>query len=92
MPAPSRVLEICGEGKTDIGACRSTAGKPRLNQNHRPMALCRCLVHRALWSSRRQMRVVRRALPHLQGKGLWQKVKFVKRNGSSITGRPVPSS
>jgi hypothetical protein len=25
------------------------------------------------------MRVVRRAVPHLQGKGLWQKVKFAKQ-------------
>jgi hypothetical protein len=85
MPDPCRVLEICGEGKTDIGDIAPPARKPTTPEPPTEGAVP-VLVHK-LCNEPDELRVVRRALPFLEGKKLWQKVKFVKRtalcNGSA---------
>jgi hypothetical protein len=78
MPDPSRVLEICGEGKTDIGKF-GAPGKSRSEPEPPTQGVLPVLVHK-LCGEPTTMMVVRRQLPFLtQGKGLWQKVKFVKQ-------------
>jgi hypothetical protein len=75
MPEAARenltVLEVFGEGKTDIGKESTT---PRLpDQGVVPI-----LVHR-LCDKPSVMRVKTKRYAHLEGKGLWQKVRFAKR-------------
>jgi hypothetical protein len=65
------VLEIFGEGKTDIGKASATERLP--DQGVVPI-----LVHR-LCGKPAEMRVRTKRYAHLQGKGLWQKVRFAKR-------------
>jgi Domain of unknown function (DUF4276) len=77
MPVPSRVLEICGEGKTDVGRVAPT-GSSRSEPQPPTEGVVPVLVHK-LCGQPDTMRVVRRALPFLQGKKLWQKVKFVEQ-------------
>ncbi len=81
MPTPesARVIEIIGEGKTDIG-----------KGHDRPEPLTRGVVPilvRRLCQEPEAMQVRRRPMTHLQGKSLWQKVAFAKRqafyNGSA---------
>jgi hypothetical protein len=71
MADPGRVIEIVGEGRTDSG-----------RGGHQPDApttgVVPVLVHR-LCDRPVSMRIRRRPLPFLQGKGLWQKVRFAKR-------------
>ena len=65
------VLEVFGEGKTDIGG---ESQKPRLpDQGVLPI-----VVHR-LCGKPVAMQVKTKRYAHLQGKGLWQKVAFAKR-------------
>ncbi len=65
------VLEFFGEGKTDIG---KESAMPRLpDQGVVPI-----VVHR-LCGKPAVMRVKTKRYAHLQGKGLWQKVRFAKR-------------
>lgn len=73
MPTPDsvRVIEIIGEGKTDIG--RGNDGPEVPTRGVVPI-----LVHR-LCDRPDSMRVRRRPLTFLQGKGLRQKVAFAKR-------------
>jgi hypothetical protein len=79
MPELGLVIEIVGEGKTDRGQGDDQPGP--LTAGVVPI-----LVHR-LCDRPNSMRVQRRPLPFLQGKGLWQKVRFAKRqsfnNGSA---------
>jgi hypothetical protein len=75
MPVPSQVLEICGEGKTDIGEIAQ--GEARTEEPP-TKGIVPVLVHK-LCGEPSTMKVVRRALPFLSGKGMWQKVKFVKQ-------------
>ena len=70
MAKPSLVIEIVGEGRTDSGR---GGDKPEVPTNGVPI-----LVHR-LCDQPEAMMVRRRPLPFLQGKGLWQKVRFAKR-------------
>jgi len=65
------VLEVFGEGKTDIG--RESAF-PRLPDE----GVVPILVYR-LCGKPAAMRVKTKRYAHLQGKGLWQKVRFSKR-------------
>ena len=65
------VFEVFGEGKTDIG---KESAMPRLpDQGVVPI-----LVHR-LCDKHAMMRVKTKRYAYLQGKGLWQKVRFAKR-------------
>jgi len=77
MPDAYRVLEICGEERTDIGNVGSP-GESRTGSEPPTVGVLPVLVHK-LCGEPATMRVVRRAVPHLQGKGLWQKVKFAKQ-------------
>ena len=77
MPDAHRVLEICGEGRTDIGNVISPT-KSRTEPQPPTEGVVPVLLHK-LCGEPATMRVVRRAVPHLQGKGLWQKVKFAKQ-------------
>jgi len=75
MPDAARenlvVLEVFGEGKTDIG---KESAKPRLpDQGVVPILI------RRLCDEPAGMRVKTKRYDHLQGKGLWQKVRFAKR-------------
>jgi hypothetical protein len=71
-PEAGHLIEIVGEGKTDRG--RGTDRPEAPTEGIIPV-----LVHR-LCDRPDSMRVRRRPLPFLQGKGLWQKVRFAKRN------------
>jgi hypothetical protein len=75
MPEGARenlvVLEVFGEGKTDIGKESATPQLP--DQGVLPI-----LVHR-LCDQPAVMRVKTKRYAHLEGKGLWQKVRFAKR-------------
>ncbi len=81
MPTPEsvRVIEIIGEGKTDIGNAQDRPEPPT-------RGVVPILVHR-LCQEPEAMLVRRRPMTHLQGKGRWQKVTFAKRqayyNGSA---------
>src|SRR5271157_87210 len=77
MPDAHRVLEICGEGRTDIG---NIVSPPESRTEPQPptQGVVPVLLHK-LCGEPATMRVVRRAVPHLQGKRLWQKVKFAKQ-------------
>jgi len=77
MPDAHRVLEICGEGRTDIGNVVSPT-KSRTEPQPPTQGVVPVLLHK-LCGEPATMRVVRRAVPHLQGKRLWQKVKFAKQ-------------
>jgi hypothetical protein len=68
------VLEIFGEGKTDIGDSGATSQPGPPDKGVVPI-----LVHK-LCGRPPDMLVKRKGLIFLQGKGLWQKVKFAKRN------------
>ncbi len=65
------VFEVFGEGKTDIGKVSVTLRLP--NQGVVPI-----VVHR-MCGMPAVMRVKTKRYAHLQGKGLWQKVRFAKR-------------
>lgn len=67
------VIEVIGEGKTDVSP-KEDAAPQRPTSGVVPV-----LVHR-LCGSPDSLRVKRRPFRFLQGKGLWQKVKFVKQN------------
>ncbi len=77
MPDSHRVLEICGEGRTDIGNVVSPSDT-RTKPQPPTQGVIPVLVHK-LCGEPDTMKVIRRAVPHLQGKGLWQKVKFAKQ-------------
>ena len=71
MPDPEPVIEIVGEGKTDLG--------PGGDGPERPISgVVPILVHQ-LCDRPASMHVLRRPLPFLQGKGFWRKVRFAKR-------------
>jgi len=74
MPEADVVIEIFGEGKTDVGRSEKTAP--------RAAGVVPIIVH-TLCGRPEQMRVKRRGVPFLQqretGKGLWQKVRFAGR-------------
>lgn len=70
MPEPPVILEIFGEGKTDIG---SATDSPQLPTD----GVLPILVH-TLCGKPQTMRVKRKAYYHLQGKNLSQKVRFAK--------------
>jgi hypothetical protein len=65
------VIEICGEGKTDV-AKRDAAPVS-------PNAGVVTVLTRRLCDDPPTLRVKRSPLMFLQGKGMWQKVKFAKR-------------
>lgn len=71
MPEPEPVIEIIGEGRTDRGRGGDQPERPTTG-------VLPILVH-GLCDRPESMRVRRRPLPFLQGKGLWQKVRFAKR-------------
>lgn len=71
MPDAAHVIDIVGEGKTDRGRGGDQPEAPTTG-------VVPVLVHR-LCDRPDAMRVRRRGLPFLQGKGLWQKVRFAKR-------------
>lgn len=71
MPDPAIVNEVVGEGKTDHGRGGEGPGPPTAG-------VVPVIVHR-LCDRPASMLVKRRPLPFLQGKGLWQKVRFAKR-------------
>jgi hypothetical protein len=81
MPKPEAapIIEIVGEGKTDLGKGGDRPEAPTAG-------VVPILVHR-LCDRPESMRVRRRPLPSLQRKSLWQKVQFAKRqafyNGSA---------
>ncbi len=79
MPEHEAVIEIVGEGKTDHGRGGDQPKPPTTG-------VLPILVHR-LCERPESMRVRKRPLQFLQGKSLWQKVKFAKRqafyNGSA---------
>jgi hypothetical protein len=78
MPEPKAVIEVVGEGKIDRGSGSDQSESPTTG-------VVPILVH-SLCDRPESMRVRRRPLPFLQGKGLWQKVRFAKRqafNGAS---------
>src|SRR4051812_9372623 len=77
MPNSTLVLEICGEGKTDIGQT-APPGKTRPVPEPPTHGALPVLVHK-LCGTPSSMRVLRRGLPYLAGKSLAQKVKFVKQ-------------
>ncbi len=74
MPPPEPVIEIVGEGRTDHGGEGDQVDSP-------DNGVVPVLVHQ-LCDRPKSMRVRRRPLPFLQGKGLWQKVRFAKRQAS----------
>lgn len=67
------VIEVIGEGKTDVSP-KEDAAPQRPTSGVVPV-----LVHR-LCDTPHSLRVKRRPFRFLQGKGLWQKAKFVKQN------------
>lgn len=71
-PPPMRVIEIFGEGVTDIGG--ATAARP----THGVVPV---LVRR-LCDDPSNLLVKRKAFQHLQGKGIWQKARFAKQQSS----------
>lgn len=71
MPELGLVIEIVGEGRTDRGRGDDQPAPPTAG-------VVPIFVHR-LCDRPKSMRVRRRPLPFLQGKGLWQKVRFAKR-------------
>jgi hypothetical protein len=71
MPELGPVIDIVGEGKTDRGRGDEQPAPPT-------DGVVPIFVHR-LCNRPGTMRVRRRPLPFLQGKGLWQKVRFAKR-------------
>ena len=71
MPELELIIEIVGEGKTDRGRGDEQPAPPTTG-------VVPIFVHR-LCDRPGSMRVRRRPLPFLQGKGLWQKVRFAKR-------------
>jgi hypothetical protein len=75
MPEHEPVIEIVGEGKTDRGRGGDEPEPPTTG-------VLPILVH-GLCDRPESMRVRRRPLPFLQGKSLWQKVRFAKRQASS---------
>jgi hypothetical protein len=75
MPAHEPVIEIIGEGKTDRGRGADRPEPPTTG-------VLPILVH-GLCDRPQAMRVRHRPLPFLQGKGLWQKVRFAQRQASS---------
>ena len=77
MPDTHRVLEICGEGKTDIGNVVSPT-KSRTEPQPPTEGVVPVLLHK-LCGEPATMRVVCSAVPHLQGKTLRQKVIFAKQ-------------
>jgi hypothetical protein len=77
MPDSTLVLEVCGEGKTDIGQT-APPGKTRPVPEPPTQGVLPVLVHK-LCGKPASMKVVRRAVPYLVGKSVAQKVKFVKR-------------
>lgn len=77
MPDAYRVVEICGEGRTDIRNVVSPM-KSRTEPQPPPQGVVPVLLYK-LCGEPATMRVVRRAFPHLQGKRLWQKVKLAKQ-------------
>ena len=81
MPKPEAapIIEIVGEGKTDLGKGRDQPEAPTAG-------VVPILVHR-LCDRPESMRVRLKPLPSLQGKELWQKVQFAKRRRFT-TGRP----
>ena len=76
MPDPAIVIEVVGEGKTDRGRGSDRAEPPTTG-------VVPVLVHR-LCDRPDSMRVLRRPPPFLQGKRLWQKVRFAKRQASGL--------
>jgi len=70
MPDAQVVIEVCGEGPTDIGDGEEV-GLP-------DTGVVPILVHR-LCGKPEEMRIKRRRLMHLQGKGFAQKSHFLKR-------------
>lgn len=72
------LLEVFGEGKTDIGKKSATPQLP--DQGVVPI-----LVHR-LCDRSATMRVKTKRYAHLQGKGFWQKVWFAKRQAHYTSG------
>jgi hypothetical protein len=81
MPDGDRVIEIIGEGKADSGPAARSAPIESPDRGVVPI-----LVHR-LCESPASMKVKRRPVAFLQGKGVWQKVRYAKRqavyNGSA---------
>lgn len=71
MPERKTVIEIIGEGKTDRGRGKDQPEPPTTG-------VVPILVH-GLCGRPGSMRVRQRPLQFLQGKGLWQKVRFAKR-------------
>jgi hypothetical protein len=71
MPKPDVVLELFGEGKTDIGASEGIPVRPTSGVLPR-------LLH-SLCGKPPELMVKRRAVSFLQGKGWVQKVQFAKR-------------
>lgn len=65
------IIEVVGEGKTDVG-------KPT-QQAERPTEGVVPVLVFALCDRPATMRVKRKPMVHLEGKGLWQKVRFAKR-------------
>jgi len=74
MPEPGYVIDIVGEGKVDRGRGDDQPEPPTTG-------VVPILVHR-LCDQPATMRVRRRPPLFLQGKGLWQKVRFAKRQAS----------
>lgn len=73
MPEFGLVIDIVGEGKSDLGRGDDLPGRPS-------SGVVPVLVHR-LCNEPESMQVRRRPLPFLQEKGLWKKVRFAKRQG-----------
>lgn len=71
MPEPQVMIDIIGEGKSDLGRGDKQPGPPS-------NGVVPVLVHR-LCNEPETMQVRRRPVPFLQGKRLWQKVRFAKR-------------
>jgi hypothetical protein len=71
MPSSPLVIEICGEGKSDVGAGEGQLTSPE-------KGVLPVLIH-ALCGKPKNMLVKRRSVAFLQGKGWWQKVKFAKQ-------------
>lgn len=67
------IIEITGEGKTDIGP-QVKDGESELPQR----GIVPIIVH-ALCGKPKKMYVKRYRLTHLQGRKLWQKVRFARR-------------
>ncbi len=69
-PEADVVIEIIGEGKTDVGQSAKT---------ERPASGVVPILLYMLCGKPHRMLVKRRSTLFLQGKGLWQKVRFAKR-------------